>query len=305
MTTVQHLDCLAFIGFGEAARAFIADFANPRPGSMRAYDRKTDMAETRDEMQAAFAARGVAGASDPAGALEGAQAVLCLVTADQALAAARAAAPYLPRGAWWFDGNSCAPQTKAQAAEVIGAAGGRYIDMAIMMPVHPAGIGVPVLLSGPGAEDAAGLLRSLGFAPQPVAESIGAASAIKMVRSVMIKGIEALSAECFLAARRAGVEGQVLASLAASDPALDWPARAAYNLERMMVHGTRRAAEMREVVRTLEGLDMPAGMSAASAQWQERIAALGLPAGEADLVTRADSILAALGGMSVIRPDEG
>jgi 3-hydroxyisobutyrate dehydrogenase-like beta-hydroxyacid dehydrogenase len=295
MATAERIDRLALIGFGEAARAFAAGFAAPRP-SLRAYDRRTDSPAGRGEMQAAYAAGCVYGAPDAAGALDRTQAVLCLVTADQALVAAGEGAPHLPDGAWWFDGNSCAPQTKAQAAEVIDAAGGRYVDMAIMAPVHPRGVAVPILLSGPDSAEAVETLRGLGFDPRPVGDRVGAASAIKMIRSVMVKGLEALSAECVLAARRAGVEEEVLASLAASDPAVDWRQRGAYNFERMMVHGARRAAEMREVARTLEGLGLPAGMSAACAEWQERLAALHLPSGEADLLARADRILAALDG---------
>jgi 3-hydroxyisobutyrate dehydrogenase-like beta-hydroxyacid dehydrogenase len=294
MQASDGIDRLALIGFGEAARTFAAAFGDRSPAAIRAYDRKTDDPATRACMAAAFATQGIVGAESAAGALDGAQAVLCLVTADQALAAAQAGAPHLPAGAWWFDGNSCAPQTKRQAAALIAARGGRYVDMAIMAPVRPRGIDVPIRLSGPDCERAAAVLRGLGFSPKTAGERVGAASAIKMIRSVMIKGIEALSAECFLAARRAGLEAEVLASLAASDPALDWPARGAYSLERMMVHGARRAAEMREAVRTLEGLGLPAGMSAACADWQEAIAALNLPAGEADLTARADRILAAL-----------
>jgi 3-hydroxyisobutyrate dehydrogenase-like beta-hydroxyacid dehydrogenase len=295
MNDADGIGRLALIGFGEAARAFAAEFGAARPASIGAFDRKTGDAATRAEMIAAYDAHGIAGATDPAGALAGAEAVLCLVTADQALAAAQAATPHLAPGTWWFDGNSCAPQTKRRAADLIAARGGRYVDMAIMAPVHPRGLGVPILVSGPDCERAVAVLRALGFSPEPAGERVGAASSVKMLRSVMIKGIEALSAECFLAARRAGVEAQVLASLAASDPALDWSARGAYNLERMMAHGARRAAEMREVVRTLEGFGLPAGMSAACVHWQDKIAALDLPAGNADLHSRADRILAALG----------
>lgn len=293
MTIAKRIDRLALIGFGEAARAFVAGFGQHRPAHLQGFDRKTDMAATRAGIEAAFVAHGVTGEPGPAGALAGAQAALCLVSADQALAAAHAAAPHLPHGCWWFDGNSCAPQTKQQAAEIIARAGGHYVDMAIMAPVHPKGIEVPICLSGPDPDTAAAILRCLGFSPQPVGTQIGAASAIKMIRSVMIKGIEALSAECFLAAHRAGVEAPVLASLCASDPALNWPARGAYNLERMMLHGTRRAAEMREVVRTLQGLGLPAGMSAACVDWQESLAALNLQADGRDLSTLARHILAA------------
>ncbi|MCC5989670.1 MAG: NAD(P)-dependent oxidoreductase [Pararhodobacter sp.] len=294
MTIAQPINPLALIGFGEAARAFVAGFGNNRPAQLQSFDRKTTMAATRAGIEAAFGAHGVTGAPGPAEALAGAQLALCLVTADQALAAASAAAPHLPRGCWWFDGNSCAPQTKQQAAEIITRAGGRYVDMAIMAPVHPGGIEVPICLSGPDADTAAAVLRSLGFSPQPVGAQVGAASAIKMIRSVMIKGIEALSAECFLAAHRAGVEAQVLASLGASDPALNWPARGAYNLERMLLHGARRAAEMREAVRTLQGLGLPAGMSAACVDWQESLAALNLATDDRVLSTLAKRILAAL-----------
>jgi 3-hydroxyisobutyrate dehydrogenase-like beta-hydroxyacid dehydrogenase len=122
-------------------------------------------------------------------------------------------------------------------------------------------------------------------------KTVGEASSIKMLRSVMIKGMEALTAECMLAARRAGVERSVLVSLQASDPGIDWTARSAYNLERMMVHGTRRAAEMEEVAATLRDLGLPDRMASAIADWQRQIGALGLVDTEPSLEVRADAIL--------------
>ena len=114
----------------------------------------------------------------------------------------------------------------------------------------------------------------------------------KMLRSVMIKGLEALMLECLLAARKAGVERETLASLEASFPGFGWDTRAAYNIERVTTHGLRRAAEMREVVKTVEALGLPTDMSNATVAWQERIGALGLPPGEPALAPRADAILA-------------
>ncbi len=169
MNAADRIERLALIGFGEAARTFASGFGARRPAARRAYDRKTDEKATHPEMTAAYAAHRVDGAADPAGALAGAQAVLSLVTADQALAAAEAAA-HLPPGAWRFDGNSCAPQTKLQAAELITAAGGRYVDMAIMAPVHPSGLAVPVRVSGPDCDRAVAVLQALGFSPEPAGE---------------------------------------------------------------------------------------------------------------------------------------
>ena len=285
---------VAFVGFGEAAQAFVSDWADARPEVLLAFDIKSANAQTRPALEAACRRYRVRQVDSIAEALDAADAVFCLVTADQALVAAQMGAAHLRPGTWWFDGNSCAPQTKQQAAGIIAGQGGRYIDMAIMAPVHPLKHQVPITLSGSQAGAAGDTLRALGFSPRCLGPQVGEASAIKMIRSVMIKGMEALSAECFLAARRAGVDAAVLASLQASDPQFDWAARGAYNLERMMVHGARRAAEMREVVRTLEGYGLPDGMSAASAHWQDMIAALALEPGATDLGSRADRILRAL-----------
>jgi 3-hydroxyisobutyrate dehydrogenase-like beta-hydroxyacid dehydrogenase len=284
-------DGIALIGFGEAAEAFRTGWGSDRASKVRAFDVKA-----LDPAEAALVAdrcrrADVACCLGPAEALAGAVLVVCLVTADQALRAAEAAAPHLAPGALWVDGNSCAPQTKRAAAAVVEAAGGRYVDMAIMAPVHPRRHETPVLVAGPAAEAAAAALRKLGMTPEVAGGTIGDASMIKMLRSVMVKGMEALTAECVLAARRAGVEAAVLASLQASDPGVDWESRAAYNLERMMVHGLRRAAEMREVAATLRGLGLPERMAGATAAWQDEIGALGLDGGPAEVLVRADRIL--------------
>jgi 3-hydroxyisobutyrate dehydrogenase-like beta-hydroxyacid dehydrogenase len=220
--------------------------------------------------------------------------VFCLVTADQAVAAARAAAPYLTPGAWWLDGNSCSPGAKRQAAAVIEAAGGRYVDLAIMAPIHPRLHKTPMLVSGPHASAAVQALGALGMEPSIAGGRVGDASSIKMLRSVIVKGLEALTAESFLAARKAGVDQAVIASLQASDPGIDWLARGAYNLERMLVHGARRAAEMEEVAVTLRELGLPDRMALATMEWQAQLAALAVEPGLDDFGTRADAVLKAL-----------
>lgn len=285
---------LAFMGFGEAAQAFVSGWALERPERVAAFDIKTDDPALRTMMQARYGAHGVSGKLDVAEALGAAEMVFSLVTADQALAAARSAERRLPPGALWLDCNSCAPGTKRRAAAIIEGSGGHYVDVAVMAPVHPNRHRAPLLLAGAEAERAAEALEALGMLPRVVGPTVGDASSIKMIRSVMIKGIEAVTAECFLAARRAGVEAEVIASLEASDPALEWPKRGAYNLERMMVHGARRAAEMREVALTVAELGLPGRMSAAAAEWQDDVAAPGLEGGPDDLLDRADRILAAL-----------
>lgn len=285
---------IALMGFGEAGRAFSGGWTLPEGGTIRAFDIKSLSAATTDEMAARYKTAAVSGQPSAAEAVTGAEIVVSLVTADQALVAAESAAPHLAPGALYFDGNSCAPQTKCAAAERVEAAGAHYIDMAIMAPVKPKKHETPVLLAGPLAEEAAERIEALGMKPRVAGDRVGQASSIKMMRSVMIKGIEALMAESLLSARRAGVEDAVLASLEASDPEFPWRKRAIYNLERMMVHGNRRAAEMEEVAKTVASFGLPNRMASAIAAWEADIGALGLDGGTDDLEDRADRILDAL-----------
>lgn len=283
---------LAFIGFGEAAEAFMKGLGQNLPFEVHAFDENQDSEGATPRRRAT--ATGVLLEADRADALRDAAMVFCLVTADRAVAAAEQAAPHLNKGAFWFDGNSCSPGAKRHAAEIIRAAGGRYVDVAIMSPVYPKLHRTPLLIAGPHASEALDLLSSLDMHAQVSGQEVGEASAIKMIRSVMIKGMEALTAECLLAARRAGIEDRVLGSLQASNPEVDWPRQAAYNLERMMVHGRRRAAEMREVSATLAELGLPNGLANATVDWQQRIGELLLPPTPDTYRDRADAILARL-----------
>ncbi|MFY0690542.1 MAG: NAD(P)-dependent oxidoreductase [Paracoccaceae bacterium] len=288
---------ITFIGFGEAASAIVSGWDATR--DIRSYDIKTDAPETAQSQQDRFAAFGVTGCQSSAQAVSGARLVFSTATADQAVVTARTAAPHLAPGTFWFDLNSCAPSSKREAAALLAARDVRYVDVAVMAPIHPKKNMTPLLVSGPHAQEAHAILTGLPMAPTIVEGPVGAASSIKMIRSVMVKGMEALTAECCLAARAAGVEEAVLASLAGSNPAMNWPEQAAYNFERVMQHGIRRAAEMREVVKTLEDLDLPADMARATVAWQSRIGGLGVTADEdATYGDLADVLLPHIAGKS-------
>ncbi|MEJ2432407.1 MAG: DUF1932 domain-containing protein, partial [Pseudolabrys sp.] len=174
----------------------------------------------------------------------------------------------------YLDINSVSPGRKqASAALLDGRA--RYVDVAVIAPIHPKRHRTPLLIAGPYAEEVTPLLHELDMQLTVVSDATGAAAAIKMIRSVMIKGIEALTLECFLAARRAGVLEEVTASLKNNYPGLDWPKMSAYNLERMASHGERRAAEMEESAATLRELGLEPLMVDATIERQREMGALG------------------------------
>lgn len=257
---------LTLIGYGEAGRTFAR--AAGWKAQAQVYDTKTEGRDTRDAMRANYQADKVKGAENTADALCGSPAILSLVTADQALAAAQNVAHHISPDTIYFDMNSVAPGTKTEAAKLIEAAGGRYVDVAVMAPVNPAQLAVPLLVSGDHAKQGASALSALGFSNvRVVAGDIGRASSIKMIRSVMVKGLEALTSEMMLAALQAGVVDEVLSSLGDG-----WDTKAEYNLERMRTHGTRRAAEMEEVAKTLIALGIEPLMTSGTIKRQRELA---------------------------------
>ncbi len=253
---------IALIGCGEAGSTFSA--------AGRWHGSAFDVIGSR---AAGLRDHGLTAAMSTADAVADADIVLSLVTARAALSVARAAAPALKSGALFCDLNSVAPQTKLAACAIVEAAGGRYVDVAVMAPVRPVGLAVPLLLSGPAVKDAWARLTALGFTnARMVSDDVGQASAIKMIRSVMIKGIEALTEEMMAAADAAGVADEVLASLDASERPRPWVDRAAYNLERMTSHGQRRAEEMEQSVATLRSLGVEPVMTEGTVRRQRNAA---------------------------------
>lgn len=268
---------VTLIGFGEAGTTFT------RAGQWGKAARAYDIAPAR---AAAMAECAVVPSDNAGEALRGAFLVLSLVTADQALEAAGAAAPAIERGALYCDMNSVSPGTKRQAAALIEAAGARYVDVAVMAPVNPGRLAVPLLVSGPFADEGLTALAGLGFTQvRLVGDRIGQASTIKMLRSVIYKGMEALTAECLIACARAGVTEEVLGSFGG-----DWATGADYRLDRMIVHGRRRAAEMREAARTLEELGVDPLMTRGTVERQDRIGSLGLGAVPETLAAKLEAL---------------
>lgn len=237
---------VALIGFGEAGQAFAGAAGWTAAGAV--FDVKTNRDDTRAAKLADYARCGVGPALTLAEALAGATVTLSLVTADQAEAAAEAAVPHLGRGSLYLDMNSVSPATKRRAAAHVEAAGAAYVDVAIMAPVLPQRLAVPLRAAGPHAGTAIEALAAIGFtAARTGGSRVGDAAAVKLLRSVIVKGAEALTAEAFLGAEAAGLTAELVEALGE-----DWRTRAPYNLERMAAHGERRAAEMEEAALMLE-----------------------------------------------------
>jgi 3-hydroxyisobutyrate dehydrogenase-like beta-hydroxyacid dehydrogenase len=263
----------AFIGFGEAGQAIAAGLREAGVETMAAWDILFPQA-AGEKLKRAAEAAGVRCADSAADAVRGVDLIISAVTAASSVEAAQAIKAHLAGTPYFLDINSVSPGRKQETAKLFGAAG-RYVDVAVLAPIYPARHQTPMLLAGPHADAIAPMLAALGMRVSIAGAEPGAAAAIKMVRSVMIKGIEALTLECFLAASRAGVIDEVAASMKNNYPGLDWAKIVPYNLERMANHGERRAAEMEEVADTLRELGVEPLMTSATVKRQREMGQIG------------------------------
>lgn len=264
---------LAFIGFGEAGQAMASGLREEGITQIAAWDILFPKPEGT-ALRTAAARTGVRIAASPQEAVRDAEIIVSAVTAASSLEAAQSVAPFVRGTPLFLDVNSVSPGRKRETEKLFGE-NARYVDVAILSPIHPRRHKSPLLIAGPHAQAAAPILEGLGMIFTIAGDSVGAAAAIKMVRSVMIKGIEALTLECFLAAARAGVVEEVAASLKNNYPTLDWGQIAEYNIERMASHGGRRAAEMEEVAATLRELGVEPLMTGATVKRQRDMGELG------------------------------
>jgi 3-hydroxyisobutyrate dehydrogenase-like beta-hydroxyacid dehydrogenase len=280
---------VCLLGFGEVGQALAVDVGARRVAGLVAWD--VLFAEQESAPRRATVLRGVRAGASIEDATSGADLVISAVTAAQDVAAARCVAPHLKRHAYFLDVNSVSPGTKVEVSQVVEAAGARYVEAAIMSPIAPKRAASPMLLGGPHAAEFLPLAQQLGFSGASVfSDRVGGASAAKMCRSVVVKGMEALLGESLLAARRYGVEDAVLKSLGSLLTSDDWQAQARYMISRSLVHGRRRAEEMREVARTIVEAGFEPRMSSACAMWQDWAAAHRTAAAHENLNDLLDSM---------------
>lgn len=266
---------IAVIGFGEVGQILAQDLRAEGVTDIVVHDLL--FAEPASAPSLAAARTGVRTASDTARACRDRDLVISAVTAGQALAVATTVAPHLG-DAFYLDLNSVAPQTRLSSQAVIAENRGRYVEGAVMAPISPGRLRTPILLGGSDAEALASLLDQLGFAAQVFSDQVGRASAVKLSRSIFVKGLEAIVTESLASARHFGVETEVLASLANSLPHADWPGLAHYLITRPLTHGRRRSEEMAEAAAMLDAADLPSPMTRATEQLHARQGALGLGA---------------------------
>lgn len=264
---------IGFMGFGEAAPAIAEGLAEAGAGPLHAYDIAFESDPGRFAPRTARS--GAIMCASPAELASKCPLILSLVTCTEAVPAAKSIAPSLEREHIYADLNSASPVVKREVGSIAEASGARFVEAAVMSVVPPLRHKVPVLLCGRAAPELAAALSPYGMKLEVLGEEIGAASATKMFRSIMVKGLQGLFIECLLAARHFGAEKRVLDTVTASYPGIDWNQFADYLIGRSALHAGRQSHEMEEVSATLESLGESPLMARATAERLRRFSELG------------------------------
>ncbi len=297
MTAIDKTLKFGLIGYGEVGRILSRAVRERGAAWVGTWDILFPDAAQGPAMRAHARGAGVEACDSSPMLLERAEIVISAVTAANTHAAAKEAADSIRPGTYFLDLNSTSPGVKKECAELLDGAEAHYVEAGVMTSVPSYGIKVPMVIGGRRATDLSAKLAPYGFCMEVVSQEIGVASAIKMCRSVIIKGLEAIVIESLATARRYGVEERVLASLKDSFPSLDWERQGAYFFNRVVKHGRRRAEEMREAAKAVQEAGFDPRMASATAEkqdWMARLAANGTFTGltaESDWRDYADRIL--------------
>jgi len=275
--TYMKVDKLGFVGFGEAAYHVAKGLRGEGVERIYAFDIYSKDTAKGPKIQGRAREVGVELVDSSATLAASADVLISAVTADQAVRAAEQTGPHLSARHLYADLNSISPKAKEQVAAAASANGAVFCEIAVMGPIPPYGHKAPLLLGASGAERFQAMFAPLGMRMEIVStDQVGRAAAVKMFRSIVYKGIEALLFECVLGAGQYGAEERVFASLKESIPGVDWKKLADYMVGRVVVHGERRAREMDEVSRTLAELGIDPIMASATARRFDWAAQSGL-----------------------------
>lgn len=271
----QEMPRVGFIGFGEAASNMAAGMGEEGLGGMVAYDVAWQDPTYGQLVQERARQAGVTLAADGAALMAQADIIISATSAALAVPVARESAPYLA-GKLYADVNAASPLAMEEVGEVVAGAGGRFADVAMMGPLPSFRHKVPMLASGPAAGEFQEAMTPYGLNITIVGDAPGRASAIKMFRSVILKGLEALALEMMPAAHRFGVDDAVIDGIIASTGLTEFKKLMHGLLTSDAIAAERRMHEMEAVVATLDEMGMDARMSRAARDKLEWSANLGM-----------------------------
>jgi 3-hydroxyisobutyrate dehydrogenase-like beta-hydroxyacid dehydrogenase len=267
---------IAFIGVGELALSLAAGMTSAGACEVRGYSRPRSDRRAAHSQRERAASAGITLCASAEEAVSGATVVIAAVPGAAAIEVATAAAQSLTADAIYVDPAPLSPSDKSAAAQIVAAAGGRFVDAAVLGTVATEGERVPLLCAGPGAEAWSELAQALGLNVTVLPGPAGQAARVKLLRSVYMKGRDALVMEMLLAARAHGIEKAVVDSIEGAGERIPFPQIADRIVCAMGVHAGRRADELEISAELLRSSAVEPIVTEAGAGRLRWIAELGL-----------------------------
>lgn len=266
---------LGFLGFGEAA--FIVGKALAANGlsGIIAYSPSGAAAVDSDPIRQRASEAGVTLVSSPKELCQRADVIMSLTPGALALTALRSVRRYLTDSHIYVDATTNSAKTMERGAKLLGTRA-NFVDAAIMGALPLSGLKVLIVVSGSQAHAFRGLLAPYGMNVKVVGEKPGAASAMKLIRSVCMKGIAAMLIESLEAAERVGLLHDAADDLARSIDEVPF----AQTIKRFVcgsaVHAERRVHEMTEAMELLKSLGSSTSMTRATRAKLRELSKMGL-----------------------------
>ena len=266
---------LGIIGFGEVGSTLGRGLRHEGLIEIAAYDKYAFEGPFANLIQERASSADVPLVRSPAELASRSDIIVGVTPGKASLESAEAFAPHLLREHTFVDLASATPKVKQTVASALQASSAQVADAAIMGTPHADGYHLPILSSGPAAAQFRDWMNPWGLKIEHVNGDIGAASGIKIMRSVIAKGLEALLIECMLGSSRYGIDAVVLRSFASFISSRPFEDMANFFLVTDVIHAERRSQEAHMAADALDEIGIDPVMTRATAERLEWVARLG------------------------------
>ncbi len=252
MVTPQNMK-LAFIGFGELAQGLVKGLKDEGLSGIQIFDKAiADNSDSGKVMRQTAKELGIDIAASLEDLINSSDVIFSAVTPVAGLVVAKAVVQYLQADQIYADLNSCTPNLKKQSMAVIQESGASYVDVGVVGGISIQGHKIPCLLCGDKAAALEMLMSPYGMNMKVVDGPVGTAALIKMLRSVVLKGIEALMLEMFMAAEEYGLQDTMMDSIAATFNKGNFEKYSDMLMSTHGLHAGRRSDEVQMILETIK-----------------------------------------------------
>lgn len=255
---------LGFIGFGEVGFEMAKGYRNEGLEGLFVYDIMQSHPVYGPLVQERVQTSGVTLVASPAEVLQNVDVVIVAVPGDKALQTAQSISPLLKKATLYVDVSASSPEVKRNIWEEIKGADVTFVDGAMLGPLPVYQHKVPTLVSGNGSDQFIELMKPYHMDLEKVSDIPGEATAIKLIRSIFMKGLPALFVEVLETASLMKVDHLVLKSLATTMNACSFEQTFNRLVTGTAIHAQRRAHEMENVIAMLESINIEPTMSKAT-----------------------------------------